>query len=274
MVMTRLNNANVFATLPFDQIDGIAGFYVHEDFEQAALLADLVDGTGVTYDDAGHTLWHGAEIAGGAVSNITVPVSVADHVGIISLKVGSTIPADGDAASLQYGGSAVGVQDTYLPDNNGAYIATVIRIADVSDTIAEFGWCGQTPEVPNAGALDIVALTFDPEDAVNVDDKLFISQINDNNSDVEDALSEAKYVENDWVLLEIGLDDTGAQFRVTTEDVTETNNIAGTINVAMRPYFAVENKGAAEEVLDIDLFHLRYLRRDALVGQANDWLGA
>lgn len=274
MVNTRLNNANVFATLPFDQIDGFAGFYVHEDFEAAVLLADLADGTGVIYDDAGNTIWFGNEIAGAAVSNITVPTSVADHMGIIELKAGSTIPADGDAAALQYGGAAVGVQDMYLPDNNAAYIAAVVRIPDVSDTVAEFGWIGQTPVVGNASAADVCVLTFDPEDAVNVDDKLFISQVNVATADVEDALSEVKYVENDWVLLEIGLDDTGGQFRVTTEDATETNAIAGAITVGMRPHFSVENVGAAEEVLDIDLFHLRYLRRDGLVGQANDWLGA
>jgi len=74
--------------------------------------------------------------------------------------------------------------------------------------------------------------------------------------------------------LEIGLTDTHASFRVTTEDATQTVTIAGTVTVALRPQYVVENVGAAEEVLDIDLFHMRYLRRDALVGTGSDWLGA
>jgi len=274
MANTRLGNANVFASLPFDQIDGVAGFFVHEDFEQAALLADLVDGTGVTYDDAGNTLWHGAEVAGAAVSNITIPVSVADHVGILRLEAGGTSAADGDAASLQFGAGAVGVQDTYLPDDNGCYIATVIRIADVSDCVAEFGWTGQTPVVPNSSALDIVGIVWDPEDSANTSDQFFIAQVNDAGTDVETVLDNVVYTEGDWVLLEIGLTNTHASFRVTTEDATQTVTIAGTVTVALRPQYVVENVGAAEEVLDIDLFHMRYLRRDALVGTGSDWLGA
>lgn len=272
--MPKTGAANVFATLPFDQIDGVAGFFVHEDFEQAALLADLVDGTGVTYDDAGNTLWHGAEVAGAAISNITIPVSVADHVGIIRLEVGDTSPAAGDAASLQFGASAVGVQDTYLPDSNGLYVATVIRIADVSDTVVGFGLCGQDPVVANGSPADLVELAFDPADTANTDDALFFARISDATVDTETILTEALYVENDWVLLEIAVTDTHCSFRVTTEDISETVTMPATITVGLRPYYVVENVGSAEEVLDIDLFHIRYLRRDALVGTGSDWLGA
>ena len=274
MATTRLGAANVFASLPFDQIDGVAGFYVHEDFEGAALLADLADGTGVVATVLGPHDWWGAEIAGAAVSNITIPVSVADHVGIIRLEVGATTPAAGDGASLQFGGGAVGVQDTYLPDDNGCYIATVIRIADVDATLAEFGFVGQTPEIGNASAVDTCGLVWAPNDSANVGDEFFIAQLNDAGSDTEVVLSSAAYVEGDWVLLEIALTNTGAAFRVTTEDVSETATIAGTITVAMRPAYSVSNIGSAEEYLDIDLFHMRYLRRDALVGTGSDWLGA
>ena len=274
MVNTRVGTSSVFASLPFDQIEGPATISIHEDFIDTAVTADLVDGTGVVITNLGPHGWFGAEIAGAAVSNITLVTAVADHPGIIRLEVGSTSAADGDACSLQYGRNIVSDQDMYLPDDNGMYIATVIRIADVSDTIVEFGFVGQTPEVPGVGALDIAGIVFDPEDALNVDDKLFFAQLNDNNTDVSNVMSELKYVENDWVLLEVALDSAGASYRVTTEDGSETTNITGTITVTMRPAWTVENVGSAEEVLDIDLFHLRYLRRDALVGTAADWLGA
>ena len=274
MATTRLGAANVFASLPFDQIDGVAGFYVHEDFEGASALADLADGTGVIATTLGPHNWWGAEIAGGAASNITIPVSVADHLGIIRLEVGATSPEAGDGASLQFGSAAAAVQDMYLPDDNGCYIATVVRIADVDATLVEFGFVGQTPEIGNAGALDTCGLVWAPNDAANTGDEFWIAQLNDANTDVEVVLDSANYVEGDWVLLEIALTSSGAAFRVTTEDVSETATIAGTITVAMRPAYSVSNIGSAEEYLDIDLFHMRYLRRDALVGTGSDWLGA
>ena len=270
MANTRTGAANAFATLPFDKIDSVAGAFVHEDFEQAALLADLVDGTGVTYN-AGNTLWLGNEIAGAAVSNITVPVSVADHVGIIRLEAGSTIPADGDAAALQLGGSAVAVQDMYLPDDNGLYVAAVIRVPDVDAQKVEFGLIGQTPAAVNSSAADVVSFVWDPEDAANVGDEFFIAQVNAAGSDSETVLDNVNYVENDWVLLELVCTDTDATFRITTEDATQTVSIASAPAVALRPVFSVENVGAAEEVLDIDVFHMRYLRRDK---DTADWLGA
>jgi hypothetical protein len=261
----------MFATLPFDKIDSVAGGFVHEDFIGAALLADLVDGTGVVYNGAGLTEWFGNEIAGAAVSNITVPVSVADHQGIIRLEAGATTPADGDAAALQYGSSAVGVQNAYLPDNNGLYVAAVVRIADVDAQKIEFGLTGQAPAAVNSSVADVVSVVWDPEDAANVGDELFLCQTNVATVDTETATSEVQYVENDWVLLEIGVTDTATHFRITTEDATETIKHATAPAVALRPFFSVENVGAAEEVLDIDVFHMRYLRRDA---NAADWLGA
>ncbi len=271
MANTRLGAANVFATLPFDQIDGYAGFFIHEDFEQAALVTDLVSTTGVAYN-AGNTQWLGAEISGSAVSNIKIPVSVADHVGILRLSTGDTSSA-GDACSLQFGASATAVQDTWLPDDNGIYIATVIRIADVDATIVGFGLGGAAPIAPNSTEVDCIQFVFDPADTTNTDDKLFFAQVNDASSDQETILSGVKYVENDWVLLEIGATSTSASFRITTEDATQTATIAHTVTVALRPNFIVETTAVVEN-LDIDLFHLRYLRRDALVGTGSDWLGA
>ena len=274
MANTRLGVANAFASLPFDQIDGVAGFYVHEDFEGASALADLVDTTGVIATTLGAHSWWGAEIAGAAVSNVTVPVSVADHLGIIRLEAGATSPADGDAASLQFGAAAAAVQDMYLPDDNGCYIASVVRIADVSDTVCEFGFGGQTPAVPNSSVVDAAVIVWDPEDTANTSDQWFLAQLNDGGTDVESYLDNVVYTENDWVLLEIALTSTSCSFRVTTEDATDSVTLAGTVTVGMRPYYVIENVGAAEEVLDIDLFHLRYLRRDAIVGTGSDWLGA
>ncbi len=273
MANTRVGASSVFSHLPFDQIDSPASISIHEDFLDTAVMTDFADGTGLIVSTLGGYNWFGAEIAGAAVSNITLITAVADHPGIIRLEVGSTSAADGDACSLQFGRNAVGDQDMYLPDDNGMYIATVIRIPDVDSQMVEFGFVGQTPEVPNASAVDIAGIVWDPEDAANVGDEMFIAQLNDNSTDVEIAMSEAKYVQNDWVLLEVALDNTGASYRVTTEDGSQTVQIPGTITVTMRPAYAVENVTTAEEVIDIDLFHLRYLRRDALIGTASDWLG-
>ena len=274
MVNTRLGSANVFASLPFDQIDGVAGFFVHEDFEGASALADLADTTGVIATTLGAHSWWGAEITGAAVSNITVPVSVADHLGIIQLETGDTSPATGDACSLQFGAAAAAVQDMYLPDDNGCYIATVLKIADVDADNCEFGFVGQTPEVPNAGALDTCGLVWAPGDSANVGDEFWIAQLNDANTDVEVVLDQAAYVEGDWVLLEVALTSTGASFRVTTEDVSQTVKIAGTITVAVRPAYSVSTVTTSEALVAVDLFHMRYLRRDQLVGTGSDWLGA
>jgi len=277
MVNTRLGSANVFASLPFDQIDGVAGFFVHEDFEGVAVggdMGDLTDATGKILTTMGPHSWWGTEIAGGAGANITVPVSVADHLGIIQLETGATTPTTGDAMALQFGAAAAAVQDTYLPDDNGCYIATVLKIADVDEDNVEFGFVGQTPEVPNAGALDTCGLVWAPGDTANVGDEFWIAQLNDANTDVEVVLDQAAYVEGDWVLLEVALTSTGASFRVTTEDVSETVKIAGTITVAVRPAYSVSTVTTSEALVAVDLFHMRYLRRDQLVGTGSDWLGA
>ena len=267
----RYRAASAFAPLPFDRHGAVGSIEIVEDFCGAMIMADFVDTTGVVWH-AGETTWWGAEIAGAAVSNITLPVAESDHPGIARLEVGGTIPADGDACSLQYGGQTAATQDQFLLDTNGVYIATVIRIADVSDAIVEFGFGGQTPAVPNSSAADTVCWSFDPEDTTNVSDEEFFCQVNAAGTDSETISKLVSYVENDWVLLEIAADSTSASFRITTEDNTETIVLTQTMPiVALRPYYVVENVGAAEEVLDIDLFVLRYMRRQALVAS---WLGA
>ncbi len=273
--MSKTSRAgSAFATLPFDGIDNAASVVIHDDFIGVPDLADFVDAGGAVLQST--VAWNGGEIAGGAVSNAVRVAGVADHPGIVQVQVGATSPADGDAAALLLGAAAANDADgDIVLDDNGVYIASVLRIPDVDAQVVEFGLIGQAPAVPNSSATDVVSFVWDPEDSVNVGDELFIAQINAASTDTEEAFTLA-YTQNDWVLLEIYADDTSALFRLTTEDGSETIQLQPSAmpTVALRPAFAVENVGAAEEVLDIDLFHLRYMRKDPLVGQANDWLGA
>ena len=274
MANTRVGSSSVFAHLPFDQIDSPASISIHEDFLDAALTTTFATTTGVVLTNVGANGWWGAEVGSGdADGELQLVTAVADHPGIIRILTGDTSAATGDAVGIQFGRAAANDQDMYLPDDNGMYIATVLRIPDVDAQVVEFGFAGQVPEVGNASAVDIAGLVWDPTDSANVGDEMFLAQLNDNSSDTEIAMSSAKYVQNDWVLLEVALDDQGASFRVTTEDGSQSVQIAGTITVTMRPGYTVENVGANEEFIDIDLFHLRYLRRDALIGTASDWLG-
>jgi|SRR3990167_11244420 len=263
---------SAFGALPFNKQDSIDAFALHDDFITAVAVADLVDANGAMVQSELH--WLGSEIAGAAVSNVTLTTSVADHPGILALNVGATSPADGDAAALQLGGLVDDNQDMFILDDHGIYLAAVLRIPDVDAQIVEFGLAGQAPAVPNSSAADIVSWVWDPEDAVNVGDELWIAQVNGAGTDVEDATSLA-YVQGDWVLLEIAADDTSATFRITTEDGSDTINIADPTMpvVGLRPVFSVENVGAAEEILEIDAFQLRYFRRNTPYGTSG-YLGA
>lgn len=273
--MARFRAATPMAPIPFDR-HGVPGtIEIVEDFVGAAASGSFGDTTG-TLEVFGTTAWWGAEIAGDADSDVDVVTGVPDHPGIIRLNTGGTTPADGDAASLQFGASSVAVQEDIVLDDNGVYVAAVVRIPDVDATVFEFGLGGQTPAVPNSSALDLVAICFDPEDADNVDDELFFCQVNGGGTDTEKIADKVPYVEGDWVLLEIAADSTSATFRITSEDNTQTIMLTaedGVVmpTVALRPYFVVEAVGNAEESVDIDLFVMRYMRRDALVA---GWLGA
>ena len=274
--LSRIGNPSVFSSLPFDQIDGFAGFFMHDDFLLAETLADTTQ-TGAAFTS--EYQWWASEInTNDATANVLVLTSVADHPGIIQLQTGATTPGDGDGISFQFGGNTIANQEMFILDDSGLYLAAVLRILDVSDQNVEFGLIGENPQSiePNdaTNQADLVALAFDPADADNVDDELWFGQSNVAGTDTE-AVGALGYVESDWVLLEIGVTDTSAHFRITTEDGTETlsNNLTQSV-VALRPNISTANIGSNEELLDIDLFHLRHLRRDSLVGQANDWLGA
>ena len=273
--LTRIGNPNVFATLPFDQIDGFAGGFLHDDFITAGTVADYVDATGGAAQPS-ELAWRGSEIGGNAaVANSLVVVGVVDHPGILQTQTGGTTPGDGDGVAIQLGADTGTTQDTLVLDDNGVYIAAVVRILDVSDQNFEFGMVGQQPVEPNASAADVVSVVFDPADVANVADELFFLQVNGATADTE-VVSALPYVEADWVLIELGADENSVSSRITTEDGTETLTATGaTIPiVGLRPVISTANIGAAEELLDIDLFHMRYLRRDSLNGQADDWLGA
>lgn len=267
--MARVSSG--FAPLPFNKNGSVDAIVLRDDFITLVDVADLVDGNGAMVQSELH--WLGSEIAGGAVSNVTGIAGVADHPGIARLAVGATSPADGDAAALQLGGQVDDDQDVFILDGNGVYLATIVRIADVDAAIMEFGLIGQAPAVPNSSAADVVSIVFDPEDAANVGDKWFFGQVNAATVDTEVVLDGVNYVEGDWVLLEIEANDTSATFRVTTEDGSDTATIQTTMpTVGLRPAYGIENVGAAEEVLDIDSFVLRYWRRVPL--GSSGYLGA
>ncbi len=271
MANTRLGNPNVFASLPFDQIDGVAGGFLHDDFLTAATVADYTTGSA----QISELNWWGDEIGGNdAAANGLVIPGEADHAGILQLQSGGTTPGIGDGGSLQLGGTTSAVQDTLVLDDNGVYIASVIRFPDVDDQKVEFGLIGQEPAVPNASVVDAVVFAFDPADTTNVGDEFFFAQVNAASTDTE-VISALPYVQNDWVLLEIGASNTSAHYRITTEDATETSTLTNTMPiVGLRPVFSTTNITTTEELIDIDLFHMRYLRRDAILGQGSDWLGA
>lgn len=275
MVTTRLGNPNVFATLPFDQIDGVAGGFIHDDFITAGSVADYVDATAGAAQPS-EVPWRGTEIAGNAAAaNGLVIPGEADHPGILQLQSGSVTPADGDGVALQLGAATGTTQDTLVLDDNGVYIASVVRILDVDAQSVGFGMGGAQPAEVNTSALDQIDLVFDPADVANVGDEFFFLQVNGAGGDTE-VVSALPYVEGDWVLLEIGATSTSVSARITTEDATETLTADGaTIPiVALRPVISTAPIGAAEELLDVDLFHMRYLRRDSIVGTGSDWLGA
>lgn len=261
-----------FSTLPFDGIDKVSNVFLHDDFIGVEDVADFTDAAGV--DLTSTLIWNGSEVAGDSAANGVRVAGVADHPGILRLETGATTPADGDTAALMLGAAPGNDGDgDYVCDDNGLYIASIIRIADVDAQKVEFGLFGQAPAAVNSSAADVISVVWDPEDAANVSDELFLYQVNAGGSDSETAGS-LKYVQSDWVLLEIYATDTSAKFRATTEDGSEVVEIETTMpTVALRPGFVVEAVGAGEEVLDIDAFHLRYQRRDDLVGRGNDFLG-
>lgn len=278
--MARKRVGDAFSTLPFDGIDNVASIIIHDDFLGAGDDADFASASVVQTAQA---TWVGVEVAGGDEAGGTFVAGVADHPGIYRLVTANGTAATGDAVALCLGAvTDPGVDGDIVLDDNGVYLAAVVRINDVDATKAEFGLIGQAPALPNAGASDIVSWVWDPADSANVGDALWIAQVNSGGQDAETACSVVSYVEGDWVLLEIAATDTSAIFKITTEDGSEVIEIlesdiptSGAFpTVALTPAFGASAIGAAVENLDIDAFHLRYMRKDALVGVQNDWLGA
>ena len=271
--MVRYRAASAMAPLPFDRHGVPGSIELVDDFVTAEVVADFVDVNGVAVRS--ELNWLGSEIAGAAVSNNLLPASESDHQGILRLNAGGTIPATADAASLQLGLGVDSIHDSFILDTNGIYIAAVIRAVEPTTTIFGFGWAGQTAVGANNSPADLIGFAFDPGDTTNVGNEEFFCQVNGATADTEKISKLVSYVADDWVLLEIAADTTSATFRITTEDNTETIVIDGSDSVTMpvvglRPGFVVENVGGAEEFIDIDLFVLRYMRRQPLVAS---WLG-
>ncbi len=268
--LTRIGNPNVFASLPFDQIDGFAGFYLHDDFIQLLAVADTTQtGAALTSD----LLWFGGEIAGNdAGAALLVGTAAVDHPGVLRMESGTTTPAAGDGVAIQLGHAVETVQETLILDDNGVYLAAIIKQPNVLIGDWALGLEGQAPEPVNAGQLDAVLIGSEPTDIAG---DVVYGQVNGANTDV-DILSTISPVNEDWILAEVGASSTSASFRITTEDVTETFEAVGPTMplVALRPVISTSvSTGTAEVFLDVDAFHMRFLRRDSLVGQGADWLG-
>ncbi len=271
--MVRYRAASAFAPLPFDKHGVPGSVELVDDFITAATVADFTQ-TGAALQSELH--WWGGEIGGNdATANALVLPGESDHPGILQLQTGVTTPGDGDGVSLQLGGTTEAIEDSLVLDTNGVYIACVLRVADIDAQSVEFGLIGQTPEEANKSAVDLIAWAFDPADTTNVSDEEWFCQVNGASSDTESISKNVSYVQDDWVLLEIAADTTSATFRITTEDGTETKVLDGADSVtmpvvALRPVISTCNITTTEELLDIDLFVLRYMRRQPLTAS---WLG-
>lgn len=253
MPATRQRAGSSMAPLPFDKHSSIDAFALRDHFVSADALAAIT----TSGQFLSELQWLVTDVTGGATADVEVLASEANHPGIIRLNVGATIPADGDIVSM-----TLNNQDAVKLDTNGVYVATLLRIPDVSDTVVEFGLVA-TPAAPNSSQADLVSFVFDPEDADNVGDAFFFAQVNVGATDVEVVLDKVSYVEDDWVLLEISATSTDAIFRITTEDNTQTAQIPQAPTSALTPAYVVENVGALEEAIEIDAFVMRGQVRDA-----------
>ncbi len=278
-IIVRYRAASAFAPLPFDKHGVPGSIEFVDDFlgTNYVASAEFADTTGIVLNPpiTGMYHWWGTEIAGDGAPKIIGIVSESDHQGIVRITSGNTTPANGDAATIQFGGGATGIQNQFLLDTNGIYIAAVLRHDVLTTTISEFGLAGQAPAVPYSGVADIIAWSLDSETTTNISDEEWFAGVNGGGSDTMTISKAVSYVANDWVLLEIAADTTSATFRITTEDGTETIVLDGADGVtmptvALRPFFTVEAQTTTEAVLDIDLFVIRYMRRQPLTA---GWLG-
>lgn len=260
-MVAKLGSA--FSVLPFDKADTLVGTSLTDEFLNTIANADLDGAVTVTSE----ITWVGDEGGGDSAPAVANVTGVANHPGIISLATGATTPADGDIAGLT-------LANTVLVDDNDFYMGTIIRIPDVSDTKVSFGLTATRTEAVNSSAANVVALVFDPEDAANVGDAMFFLQLNIGGTDQEVVFDQALVVENEWLILELAVNDTRVVARVTvdgdtTQPTTQVKELAGAMATALLPGYLVEAVGAAEELINVDKFVARYLRKSM-----NSLLGA
>ncbi len=267
--MVRYRAASAMAPIPFDR-HGVPG--------TIELLDDFVFfGADITVTSTGGAVvselpW--VADAGTADSGtISIVVAESDHQGIINVTTTSTTPSASVGIALRYGNAADAEADeAFILDTNGLYLAAVLRVPSITATEVSFGLGTLLSLIPNVSVADEIMWTYDPSDTA----ALWIAQVNGAGTDVE-KISTITYAANDWVLLEIAADSSGVIFRITTEDDTETININsadGSVEpvVALRPCFLVSpDVDATLGQIDIDVFALRYMRRQPLVAS---WLGA
>lgn len=245
-----------FASLPFDRLDSPYAMVLKDDFVTAVANADL-DGAVAVFSDL---RWIGDEGGGDSAPAVAVVTSIANHPGIVSLSTGATTPADGDVGCIT-------LPNAILPDVNGVYISTTIKIPDIDAQKVSFGFTATRTEAVNSSAAEVIALVFDPEDAANVGDVMFFLQLNVGGVDLEGVFDTATITEGEWVKLELAADSTGVTGRVTTDNGTQQLTLAGSPTTALLVGYLVEAVGAAEELIHIDNFTLRYLRRT----EADTW---
>lgn len=268
--MSKVNRVgNAFSSLPFDGIDSVKNVFIHDDFIGSIAVADI--GTSTVVHTA-QGVWNAGE-----VGSLTGPgtlnqlVSEAGHPGILQLQTADD--ASEEVALLLGAAAETEADDDFILDTNGLYVAAILRVPDVDAQKVEFGLIAD-PASPNSSATDVVSFVWDPDDAANVGDELWLAQVNAAGSDTEEAFT-LPYVEDDWVLLELFATSTDATFRLTTEDGSETINLTQTMpSVGLRPGFINEAEGSAVESLDIDAFHLRYQRDTTPANDTIGWLGA
>jgi len=273
--MVRYRAASAMAPIPFDK-HGVPGTVeLVDDFVTAATVTDFTQTGAIVHSEL---TWWGDEIGGNdCTANCLVLPGESDHPGILQLQSGTSTPADGDGVSLALGSTASAVQDAFVLDTNGVYMAAVLRAPSLTINEIEFGMAGQAVVVPNGSPLDLIAWNFVPEAAESDNTSAWwVFQVNGAGTDKEVQATEIIYVASDWVLLEIEANAASATGRITTEDGTQTVTLDSSDSVtmpivALRPHFSsVVSTGTAEVFVDIDLFVLRYIRRQQLVGS---WLG-
>ena len=253
---------SAFSVPPFDKAGTPYSLVLEDDFVQTIAVADL-DGAVTVHSGV---TWVGDEGGGDSAPAVALVTSTANHPGIISLSTGATTPADGDIGALT-------LSSTILADDNDLYMATILRVPDVSDTKVSFGMTATRTEAVNSSAANYVGLVFDPEDAANVGDAMWFLQLNIGAADLEAVFDQALMAENEWVLLELAVNDTRVVARVTVDNgtgqpTTQIKELGGAMATALLPGYLVEAVGAAEETIQIDKFVLRQLRKteSAVVG--------